>query len=1050
VTGPRRTLQAPPRAHAALALLLALLAGRGEAQGPPPPVAAAAPTGDEALPPEPLGSPGARRAASVTLVLPPEEDRAAAEALLAVTAGAPVTSRELRRTAQRLFLSGRCRGVEIREWEAPTPPGEVGRWVALQVTCHPAGLLASLVMVLDGPSPLGEQALRAAAALEAGRPVEAEDLAAAAERVRAALRRRGHRAAQVEGALAGERSVVATLRVQAGPASRITALRLPGAGSLEEGLLARLSLRPGAVLDEDRLAAEVGTLRLALHDAGHWRARVGTPVVKGVAEGVEVELPITPGPRVAVSFRGATSFTTAELSAQLGLEPGQPFEAPAIDAATDRLRAFYRQRGFAAARLEAEERVSGDRLAVIFHVDEGRTYQLRRVRWEGAAARGPAELDARLQALLEEDLGAAPAAPDTERARLLLASVPGVAPLREPPPPRPPGAFLDEVALEHAAERLIDEYRGDGYLEAALLGWSAAFDAARGQAEVTLRLREGERTTVESIGFEGNVQVPLAELAREARLAPGAPLVYEHVEETRLALLRLYHARSYSYARVEVREQVDPQLHQAQLRFVVDEGPRVRFGRILVVGNVRTRDDVVRRSLEVKEGALHDPEAMAKSQTALLKLGVFRSVGIRLQDPEVPEPVKDLVVELSERPWQYVATGAGFSIANGPRLVLEYGRPNLLGRALEFTALAKVNYPLPWLGRSFEPQSPKNTIEGRSDVGLRAPRLELLPSLLPAPVVGRTNLIAERVHRRAYDLARASAILGADLALTGHVTVSLQYEFEVDDIAKTGAGGVLTQADLERLRLDQGITTLQSLRPSATIDYRDNATHPHRGWFATGSTEVAHSVGSPGEKLLFFIPGSEVFTSMVKLQGTLSGYLPLGRTTVLALSVRGGRVVSLDPKSRTIIPKRFFLGGADTLRGFAEDEMIPQDLRGELAEEARHCASSLSGTGCTPRGADLAAGQTAASEGGLSYVLLKGELRVALAGSLELGLFVDAGNLWLNPANFRLVDVRPSAGVGLRFVTPVGPAALDLGFNLVPDAHINERLLAPHFTIGLF
>ena len=90
------------------------------------------------------------------------------------------------------------------------------------------------------------------------------------------------------------------------------------------------------------------------------------------------------------------------------------------------------------------------------------------------------------------------------------------------------------------------------------------------------------------------------------------------------------------------------------------------------------------------------------------------------------------------------------------------------------------------------------------------------------------------------------------------------------------------------------------------------------------------------------------------------------------------------------------------------------------------------------------------SEGGEAFLLAKGELRVPLRRSLEAGLFVDLGNLWLDPLRFRLVDLRANAGFGLRFVTPIGPAALDFGFNVDPDGDVNERVFAPHFTIGLF
>jgi outer membrane translocation and assembly module TamA len=166
--------------------------------------------------------------------------------------------------------------------------------------------------------------------------------------------------------------------------------------------------------------------------------------------------------------------------------------------------------------------------------------------------------------------------------------------------------------------------------------------------------------------------------------------------------------------------------------------------------------------------------------------------------------------------------------------------------------------------------------------------------------------------------------------------------------------------------------------------------------------------------------------------------------------VRGGRVVPLDDRSRTIIPRRFFLGGATTMRGFADEEMIPQDVRGVLAAEANACRTSLSGVGCTQRGAAIAAGQRPISEGGEAFLLGKVEVRQRLRGSLEAGVFADLGNLWLDPARYRLLDLRANVGFGLRFVTPIGPAVLDLGFNLDPDHAINERSAALQFNVGLF
>jgi outer membrane protein assembly factor BamA len=198
------------------------------------------------------------------------------------------------------------------------------------------------------------------------------------------------------------------------------------------------------------------------------------------------------------------------------------------------------------------------------------------------------------------------------------------------------------------------------------------------------------------------------------------------------------------------------------------------------------------------------------------------------------------------------------------------------------------------------------------------------------------------------------------------------------------------------------------------------------------------------------LPGSGIHTNLIKISGLLSGYVPLGGRSVLALSARAGQVFPLDPQSRTIIPRRFFMGGASTLRGYGEEQMIQEDVRSQLAAEARQCATSATGQGCTDAGRQIAAGGVPVSEGGEAFLLGKAELRLPVSGAFEMGLFLEAGNLWLDPARVDVHRLRPSSGVGARFVTPIGPAALDLGFNLDRDNRINEAAYALHFTIGLF
>lgn len=89
------------------------------------------------------------------------------------------------------------------------------------------------------------------------------------------------------------------------------------------------------------------------------------------------------------------------------------------------------------------------------------------------------------------------------------------------------------------------------------------------------------------------------------------------------------------------------------------------------------------------------------------------------------------------------------------------------------------------------------------------------------------------------------------------------------------------------------------------------------------------------------------------------------------------------------------------------------------------------------------------SQGGELFALLKVELRFPAFSVFDLGIFAEAGNLWLAvPRNFG--PFRYVAGAGVRYVTPIGPLALDLGVNLAPDTQINEPFFVVHFNIGVF
>jgi outer membrane protein insertion porin family len=233
------------------------------------------------------------------------------------------------------------------------------------------------------------------------------------------------------------------------------------------------------------------------------------------------------------------------------------------------------------------------------------------------------------------------------------------------------------------------------------------------------------------------------------------------------------------------------------------------------------------------------------------------------------------------------------------------------------------------------------------------------------------------------------------------------------------------------LRVPEGDSNLIGLRLSVSYDQRDSAFVPSRGYFLSAASELASTLNTLSDE-----EGSRYFSQFFKVQVTGSGYIPLGHGVVLAAQLRVGRIVhfSADPKKQQTYPNRaFFLGGVETLRGYYEDQLIPQDVADAAIKDHNQAEITKS-----------------AVRAGDAFVLVRGEVRFPIYGQLGGGVFADFGNLWADAANMNPFDLRPTAGAGLRLSTPVGPIAVDYGVVLQRRREFGEPFGTLHFSIGLF
>ncbi len=999
-----------------------------------------------------------QRIRSIELRLPTDVDPESITPLVSLRAGGRLDRRELRRTVRVLYETGRFRQVRAHVRDD-------GDGLGVTFVLSPRQRVAEISFL--GAEAVDRGRLDRAAGIARGDDLSSQAVERVTTGVKRTYARFGYRDARVttEVRESQDGQVALFVFIDEGPVTRLSGVRWEGETGLPEDVLhGVLGLRAQEPIDLNKVDAALDRLRNRYRKAGYLQARVGLPRVEpidreslmdardsaktqaassdnaGAARDTssreysllaDLVIPVSAGPLIVTRVFGNTFMHERDVRALLYRDEDGLMDSDMLWEGVRRVEQAYRLAGYHHVEVDLEEVFISDKLTEIhLRLIEGPPMRVRSISFEGA--RNVSERWMRQQVCMALEVMASrqKRGPDPK----VLRSLGGRADYRRTSldapaglvPPEPCEVF-ERSAYRKAMEVVADQYRRLGWLEARLEGPLVSVSPDRRVAHVDISVEEGVRTHLREVRLEGVESFDVSLILTAAGLSAGEPLSAAAVENGKLSIRRLYAASGHPFAAVEAETLMSRDRRHATVVYRVSEGPRVKVGRVIVRGHYNTPASLVRSQLTFSTGDEWNLERVQTSQRRILSVGIYRSASIRLLDPDEPAPVMDVVVSVRERRPKAIEMGVGLSTEDGPRLFAEYADHVFLWNS-ELRARAKLNYPLFPTGLELRRVLTPG-MEWEAQAGLR------FPTLLSA----RTDLVGERANRPTFGLTRAAWSIGADTRWRHDLTASLGLEMEYVDFERAAPDPDFFHPDLERRRFEEGRTLLASLRPGVTLDLRDRPVSPRSGVLAGAGIDWSHDLGVG-------IP-----VHFLKATASVSTYLPTTRRTTLALSARGGMVVPLSEDNVTIEPKRFFLGGADTLRGFPLDGVVPADQRESLHAQLENCHALVTSLTCTEDSMTLIEdARRPASAGGESFVLLKGELRFPIAGGLQGGLFLDAGNLWRDGSLIDLLELRTSAGGGLRYETPIGPVAVDLGLNLAPDRVLHETPMALHFAIGLF
>ena len=813
------------------------------------------------------------------------------------------------------------------------------------------------------------------------------------------------------------------------PIPRVVEVEVSGQKSVTAAQIISASrIRRGGLLDERDVAEAETSVRSFLAGRGFTTGKCTIQVSCSVVNGAgKVRITVeegNPGVMETLAIPGASFFPPERLAGILGVEAGTPFDFQRWEKGITRLRLEYKKSGFLTVHVEGSVSIceDGSGLCPRAEVVEGRRYD---VRWEGGREFSPEKLAKVSELYGAEEVSEGALTYDLRerilaffrKERYLRAQVDvavgeesdGKVPLTvkvqegqagfikgirfegnrgvsaktllRQLSTRERGTFhwftgsgkYNEEEWSQDLNAIVGYYQKEGYVRMKIAGVDDDWDASGGITKV-VRIEEGTRYRLREILFRGNDHFLRSELLALMRNREGRFVNYIGLEHDQEAIAANYRNSGFLDATVEGTLDFDEGKDTVVARFTFVEGSRYRLGSVIVQGNLLTDPIAVLRENPIPSGRYAGEEALLKFQQSVYGTGLYKSV--RLQRIKRPsEGVLDLVVEVEEAMFLDLEFGGGYANNTGVR-----GSVYAKDRSLD------------GLGRSLSGLVLVGQKEQNYQLEMREPYI-LGNRWKWEGVLTGSHLFLENPS---FKLNKTALVAGINQKILERSTVSLQYEFSLDETSDVEPGAIISPAD-------QGRANIASVRGLVVLDFRDDPFNPKRGVYASGVGELA----------------STLFGSQVEywsLTGQTSFYLPVVRRNSLALSARAGVILPYRESTEVPIEKRFFAGGRTTVRGFKQDTL-------------------------GPLGAD------GAPIGGDYQLILNAEMRVPLQYGFLAAAFVDAGSVWLRSQSSYGFDLRETAGLSLRYITPVGPISVDYGWKL--DPRPGESSGEWSFSIGM-
>ena len=531
-------------------------------------------------------------------------------------------------------------------------------------------------------------------------------------------------------------------------------------------------------------------------------------------------------------------------------------------------------------------------------------------------------------------------------------------------------------------ETLRSFYLTRGYIDFKIDSTQVAISPSKEDISITVNITEGERFVVSGVKLEGNYLGKEEDFKTLVKIGAGQAYNSEQVTQTTKAFADYFGKFGFAFARIEARPEIDRTTNQVNFTLMADPSRRAYVRKINVTGNSRTRDEVIRREFRQFESSWYDGDRIKLSRDRIDRLGYFKEVNVETEEVPGAPDQVDIMLNVAEKPTGSVQLGAGFS--SYEKLALSFG-------IKQENAFGTGNY----LG-----------IDVNTSKFNRVLVINTTDPYFTQDGVSRTVDAYYRSSRPYTDQG------GNYQLVTAGTSMRFGVPFTEIDRVFFGAG-------IEQTQIRPGTNIPAAYLAYATkFGYTSSAVPLTIGWARDDrDSALAPSSGRYqrlGTELSMFSDAQYVRSNYQYQQ-----FIPITKSWTTAFNAEFGWGKGLGNRPFPVF-KNFYSGGLGSVRGFEQSTLGPRDVTGSLI-------------------------------GGSKKITLNAEVIAPFPGTgndrtLRLYAFTDAGNVFGDTERVQLRDLRASVGVGLSWISPIGP--LRLAFANPIKKQAGDRIQKLQFQIG--